>query len=34
MTEPIVVKEYDKMEISNCDLDKLQDYLMAILKLN
>lgn len=27
MAEPIVVKEYDKMEISNCDLDKLQDYL-------
>ena len=27
MAEPIVVKEYDKMEISNCDLDKLQNYL-------
>ena len=27
MAEPIVVKEYDKMKISNCDLDKLQDYL-------
>lgn len=27
MAEPIVVKEYDKVEISNCDLDKLQDYL-------
>lgn len=27
MAEPIVVKEYDEMEISNCDLDKLQDYL-------
>lgn len=27
MSEPIVVKEYDKVEISNCDLDKLQDYL-------
>lgn len=27
MAELIVVKEYDKMEISNCDLDKLQDYL-------
>ena len=29
MAEPIVVKEYDKMEISNCDLDKLQDYLKS-----
>ena len=27
MAEPIVVKEYDEIEISNCDLDKLQDYL-------
>lgn len=27
MAEPIIVKEYDKVEISNCDLDKLQDYL-------
>lgn len=27
MAEPIVVKEYDKVEISNCDLNKLQDYL-------
>jgi len=27
MAEPIVVKEYDKMEISNCDLDKLQNYI-------
>ncbi len=27
MAESIVVKEYDKVEISNCDLDKLQDYL-------
>ena len=27
MAEPIVVKEYDEMEISNCDLDKLHDYL-------
>ena len=27
MAEPIVVKEYDKMEINNCDLDKLQNYI-------
>lgn len=27
MAEPIIVKEYDKMEINQCDLDKLQDYL-------
>lgn len=27
MAEPIIVKEYDKMEINKCDLDKLQDYL-------